>query len=102
MHDFSPVNFMIFTTTLIIILLNITCNIILLFLTNAFLQRNDPFLKASLKYCFLDEQIQNVELPIDESLNVYVCGVDANLLPSVICQKSDESIEFKNLLKNMK
>ncbi|VVC24370.1 OST-HTH/LOTUS domain,Tudor domain [Cinara cedri] len=63
---------------------------------------NDTFLEASLNDCFLDSEIEPFELNMNELLNVYVTRIDSDFVPTIICQIIDESVEFKNLLVNMK
>lgn len=67
-----------------------------------YLQKNDPFLETPLSDCFLDREIQNFELEINNSFNVNVCGVDTSIIPTIICQFIDQYHEFQKLLVDMK
>ncbi|CAH1731848.1 unnamed protein product [Aphis gossypii] len=64
--------------------------------------KNDPFLETPLSDCFLDREIQNFELEINNSFNVNVCGVDTSIIPTIICQFIDQYHEFQKLLVDMK
>ncbi|XP_025414906.1 uncharacterized protein LOC112686707 [Sipha flava] len=64
--------------------------------------KNDPFFKASLNDCFLDQKIKKIELQIDNSLNVHVCRVNTNIIPTIICQPIDTSQELQHVLNDMK
>lgn len=64
--------------------------------------RKDPYLRTPLQDCFLDQEIKYSELKINNSLNVNVCGVDTNIIPTVICQRVEQYHEFQKLLTDMK
>lgn len=64
--------------------------------------RNDPYLITSLNDCFLEQEIQHFELKINDSLNVNVCAVNTNIIPTIICQSLDQYHEFQKLLVDMK
>lgn len=64
--------------------------------------RSDPYLLTPLNHCFLEQEIKHSELKINNSLNVYVCGVYTNIIPTIICQSVDQYHEFQKLLTDMK
>jgi len=64
--------------------------------------RKDPYLQTPLHDCFLDQEIQHSELKINNSLNVNVCGVYTNIIPTVVCQRLEQYHEFQKLLIDMK
>lgn len=64
--------------------------------------RNDQYLKTSLNNCFLEQEIQHFELKINNSLNVNVCRVNTDIMPTIICQSIDQYHEYQKLIIDMK
>ncbi|XP_022182347.1 uncharacterized protein LOC111042113 [Myzus persicae] len=64
--------------------------------------RNDQYLLTSLNNCFLEQEIQHFELKINNSLNVNVCAVNTNIIPTIICQSIDQYHLLQKLLVDMK
>lgn len=64
--------------------------------------KNDSYLLTPLNHCFLEQEIQHFELKINDSLNVNVCGVNTNIIPTILCQSIDQCHELQDLLTDMK
>lgn len=52
--------------------------------------------------CFMDQEFPCVEIKVNTSLDVIVCNVNMDNLPTLTCQVIDESFQLDTLLKNMK
>ena len=51
---------------------------------------------------FWGQEIQHFELKINNSLNVNVCRVNTDIMPTIICQSIDQYHEYQKLIIDMK